>query len=65
MKQFNMRFKIARLEAGLTQKELAETTGVSESKITKIETGRRAPDREFAQRLAELLGKPAGELFDE
>jgi len=58
----DIRFKIARQIAGLTQLRLAEAVGVRESLITRIESGRARPTRETAERIARLLGKRPLEL---
>lgn len=61
----NLRFKIARMAAGLTQKRLAELCGTTESAVTKLETGRVvAPPPEQRQRIAEVLGVQPFEVFD-
>ena len=54
--------KIARIEAGLTQQDLARRARVSESTVTRIETGRSA-NRKVCDRLAKILGCDALELF--
>lgn len=59
------RFKLARMEAGLTQLAVARAAGVSESKITRIETGRYTPGGSLRQRLAALLKCGERELFSE
>jgi len=46
----------ARKKHGLTQKDLAEKTGVPESKISGYETARIAPSLSTIQRLASTLG---------
>lgn len=56
-------FKLARLRAGLTQLAVARAIGVSESKITRIETGRFNPRGTLRQRLAVLLSTDANALF--
>ena len=56
-------FKLARIRAGLSQQDVARATGVSESKITRIETGRQMPKAKLRQRLAELLHCAPGVLF--
>ena len=43
--------KRARLERGLTQLKLAEISGIEQSNISAIETGRRAPSTETLHRL--------------
>ena len=47
----------ARKESGLTQKELAEKTGIAQSDISKLETGNANPSLKTLQRLAAGLGK--------
>ena len=62
----NTRFKIARIQSGLTQKALAEQANVSESLITKIETQRisyGSLDRAVKENIATILNKPTFELF--
>ncbi len=46
----------SRRRLGLTQLDLAQRAGCTESLITKIETGRCLPEAELKQRIAELLG---------
>jgi transcriptional regulator with XRE-family HTH domain len=47
-----------RLEAGLTQAELAGRVGTTQAAISKIETGRTVPGLEVLDRLATALGRP-------
>ena len=47
----------ARTESGITQKELAERTGIDQSVISKLETGERKPTLKMLQKLAAGLGK--------
>ncbi len=44
-----------RLREGLTQKQLAERTGISQHHISELETGKRAIGKERAKKLAEAL----------
>ncbi|HNQ90207.1 MAG TPA: helix-turn-helix transcriptional regulator [Verrucomicrobiota bacterium] len=60
----NTRLKAARVLKGLTQLQLAEKVGTREIEISRIETGRVRPDADRKQRIAEVLHKPAFELFD-
>jgi transcriptional regulator with XRE-family HTH domain len=60
----NYRLKAARVLKGLTQLQLAEKLGLEEHEISRLETGRSTPDGPTKQRIAEVLGKPAFELFD-
>ena len=45
----------ARLSRGMTQKELAEATGIAQGEIRKLENGTRNPSIKLLQRLAEGL----------
>ena len=45
----------ARLEAGLTQKQLAERAGMKQSVIARLEAGGRTPTLETMRRLAAAL----------
>lgn len=53
----------ARLEKGLTQKELAEMTGISQGDISRIERGTANPSIKTIQRLATALDKKVQILF--
>jgi len=46
----------ARRRLNLTQLDLAQRVGCTESLITKIETGRCVPEAPLKQRIAEALG---------
>ena len=60
----NYRLKAARVLKGMTQLQLAEKVGMQEHDISRLETGRSQAEPELKRRLAEVLGKPAFELFD-
>lgn len=47
----------ARLESHMTQKELAEKTGIRQSNISRIESGSNSPTIETLARIAAGLGK--------
>lgn len=47
----------ARLESHMTQKELAEKTGIRQSNISRIESGSSSPTIETLARIAAGLGK--------
>jgi transcriptional regulator with XRE-family HTH domain len=49
--------KLARLEAGLSQRELAEEAGVSQSEIARIESGQREPSIPTLQKILAGAGK--------
>ena len=59
-----IKLKIARIESGLSQKELSLIIGVSQQTIAKWERGTTTPAH-FAQirALEKALGKPASKLF--
>lgn len=46
----------ARKSAGLTQKQLAENTGIAQADISKLETGNANPSLRTLQRLAAGMG---------
>lgn len=46
----------ARKSAGLTQKELAERTGIAQADISRLENGNANPSLRTLQRLAEGMG---------
>lgn len=47
----------ARRAAGLTQRELAERTGISPSSIARVERGRMEPTLDLLERLVEGCGQ--------
>lgn len=47
----------ARLECNMTQKELAEKTGIRQSNISRIESGASSPTVDTLARIAAGLGK--------
>jgi transcriptional regulator with XRE-family HTH domain len=57
-----LELKIARIRAGVRAYELAHRIGLSESALSRIETGRRQPSPEIVARISEALntaGSPA------
>lgn len=46
----------ARAEQNLTQKQVAELTGIAQAEISKLENGTRNPSVKLLQRLADGLG---------
>ena len=46
----------ARISLNLTQKELAERTGIAQTEISRLENGTRNPSIKLLQRLAEGMG---------
>jgi transcriptional regulator with XRE-family HTH domain len=60
----NNRLRAARVLLGMTQLQLAEKIGRKEIEVSRFETGRAEPDAEAKRRIAEVLQKPAFELFE-
>lgn len=48
---------VARAETNMTQKELAEKTGIQQSHISRLESGNYNPSLKFLKRVAAGLGK--------
>ena len=46
----------ARISQNLTQKELAERTGINQADISKLENGTRKPSLKLLKRLADGMG---------
>jgi transcriptional regulator with XRE-family HTH domain len=63
-KNFGIRLKTLRRQAGLTQEQLAEATDISVDFISLVERGINAPSFDNIERLAKALGKKHQELFD-
>jgi predicted transcriptional regulator len=51
-------YQVARLRAmrGLTQKQVAELVGTTQSSIARLESGKEMPRLSFLQRVVEALG---------
>jgi len=56
-KQVNkgLELKILRLKAGIRQYELAAKLGIHPSRLSEIESGRRAPSPELVERLTQIV----------
>ena len=46
----------ARISQNMTQKELAEKTGINQTEISRLENGNRNPSIKLLQRLADGMG---------
>lgn len=57
------RVKLARVEKGLTQEELADQIGVTRQTIGLIEAGKYNPTLKLCLRLAQVTGKRIDDLF--
>lgn len=63
-KKFGKRLQTLRRQAGLTQEQLAEATGISVDFISLVERGINAPSFDNLEKLAKALGVPIRVLFD-
>ncbi|MDQ0163457.1 helix-turn-helix transcriptional regulator [Bacillus alveayuensis] len=59
----NNTVKIARIQANLTQQELAEKTGVTRQTISLIEKGKYNPTLKLCLEICYVLNKTLDELF--
>ncbi|MEM6956111.1 MAG: helix-turn-helix transcriptional regulator [Myxococcota bacterium] len=59
------RLRELRLEAGLTQAELARRTGIHRPNIARVEAGRHTPSLETLSRLASAIGVPTTRVLSE
>lgn len=57
------RIKRERIAKGLTQRELAEITGVGVPHISKVEADRENPSEDLLGRMAEVFGADIDELL--
>lgn len=60
---FENKVKLARVEKGLTQEELAELVGVTRQTIILIEAGKYNPTLKLCLMLSKITGKSLDELF--
>lgn len=60
--EYGKRIKDARNKSGLTQKQLGERLGVSESAVAQYESGQRVPKVDTLQRIADALNIPSNLL---
>jgi len=60
----NLKFKMAILEAGLTQKKIAKESGLQESIISLVSRGRYNPDSVQRAKIARAIGRLESELFE-
>lgn len=59
------RLRALRLEAGLTQAELARRTGIHRPNIARVEAGRHTPSLETLARLASAIGVPTTRVLSD
>lgn len=54
-----------RLSIGISQRDLAEKVGVTDSAVCQYETGKRSPSIETLKKIAEVLGCSVDDLIKE
>src|SRR5215217_9397370 len=59
------RLRHIREQAGYSQQELADESGVSQHTISEIELGRRKPQGRTLRKLAKVLGVEVRDFFEE
>lgn len=64
-KKLGKKIKLARIEADMTQGNLAQVTGVLQKSISRYETGASLPTLETLEKIAKELKKPFGYFLDE
>lgn len=52
----SLQLKVARIEAELDQKQVADITGIAQSTISEIESGKTNPQRITLDKLAKAYG---------
>jgi len=62
--EIGTRIRVMRKSRGMTQESLAKAICQSASSITMYETGRREPDFETLEALADVFNVPIGSLVD-
>jgi DNA-binding XRE family transcriptional regulator len=60
--QVSERLRTLRSEAGLTQAEMAERSGLPQSHISRLENGRHSPSRATLEKIAAALGRPVSDF---
>lgn len=64
-KKLGKKIRLARVEADLTQTQLAQKIKAKQKSISRYETGASLPTLETLVKIAEILKKPAGYFLDE
>jgi len=64
-KKLGKKIRLARVEADLTQTQLAQKIKAKQKSISRYETGASLPTLETLVKIAETLKKPAGYFLDE
>lgn len=62
MSRVGEKIKNIRINAGISQKQLAKKLGVSESYINEVECGRKVVNQELIDRISKVLGKDINDI---
>jgi transcriptional regulator with XRE-family HTH domain len=62
-KQTGLRMRQFRRNAGLTQAQLAEKTGIHVNTIARLERGKHTPSHPTLRKLAEVLGVTVSDIL--
>lgn len=65
MNEIGIRIKLARINKGMKQKELAEKMGIKQAALCQWERGKRKPKIETLERIARALNVSIWELIPE
>ena len=63
-REVGKRIQMAREEKGLTQAELAARLGCTQSALSNYELGKRKPNLDLLNEIAEILNKPLDYFFE-
>jgi len=64
-KKLGKKIKLARVEADLTQEQLAQKINILQKSISRYETGVSVPSIETLMKISKALKKPAGYFLEE
>jgi DNA-binding XRE family transcriptional regulator len=63
MPPFKMSLKAARVNAGMTQRDLAVAVGLDRSTIQKYESGKSCPNWDTVDAMSKIFGVPVDYIF--
>lgn len=63
VKSIPTKFKVARIKAGLYQRDLAQQVGITSNALSQIETGHKSTTGKTASAICSVLGVHFDEIF--
>lgn len=60
-----LRLKFARQQRMMAQETLSLLTGIDQASLSRLENGKIYPYAGWAQKISEVMGIPANQLFEE